>query len=156
MKKKKYEKPGMYFPLLDPKLLGTVFDDLVNLDELNEATILHSLNVRFRYDRFYTAVGTILVSLNPFKWVTELYAADVMKFYRDNRYSSFEKPPHVFDLAERSFLGLLDDGQSQAIIISGESGAGKTECTKQALQYLAAVAGSTSNVEEKILSANPV
>ena len=149
MKKKKYEKPGMYFPLLDPKLLGTVFDDLVNLDELNEATILHSLNVRFRYDRFYTAVGTILVSLNPFKWVTELYAADVMKFYRDNRYSSFEKPPHVFDLAERSFLGLLDDGQSQAIIISGESGAGKTEAAKKCVEYLAAASREVTAAEEE-------
>ena len=145
IKKTKYhDKPGMMFPLLDPKMLGNAFDDLVNLDELNEATILSSLRLRFQYDRFYTSVGTILVSLNPFKWVTELYTPDVMKFYRDNRYAAFEKPPHVFDLAERSFVGLLDDSQNQAIIISGESGAGKTEAAKKCVAYLAAAAREVS------------
>ena len=57
IKKSKYDQPGMTFPLLDPKILGNAFDDLVNLDELNEATILHSLRLRFQYDRFYTSVG---------------------------------------------------------------------------------------------------
>lgn len=147
LKKAKYDKPGMTFPLLDVDLLGLAFDDLVNLDELNEATILHSLHLRFQYDRFYTSVGTILVSLNPFKWVTELYTPDVMKFYRDNRFSASDKPPHVFDLAERSFHGLLDDGKNQAIIISGESGAGKTEAAKKCVAYLAAAAEEVNEDE---------
>ena len=60
IKKSKYDQPGMTFPLLDPKILGNAFDDLVNLDELNEATILHSLRLRFQYDRFYTSVGKYL------------------------------------------------------------------------------------------------
>ena len=103
--------PNFTIALSSPSVLGLAFDDLVNLDELNEATILHSLRVRFERDRFYTSVGTILVALNPFKWVHELYAPSIMDFYRDNRYSSFEKPPHVFDLAERSFYGLLENAQ---------------------------------------------
>ena len=170
---------GFFIPLSSPDVLGLAFDDMVNLDELNEATILHSLRVRFERDRFYTSVGTILVSLNPFKWVTELYTPDVMDFYRDNRYSSFEKPPHVFDLAERSFCGLLENGQDQAIIISGESGAGKTEAAKKCVAYLAvasshhaksgqaekggrdtehveSVSGVEPSVADRIMSASPL
>jgi myosin heavy subunit len=178
IKKSKYDKPAMFFPFTNPASLGIAFDDLVNLDDLNEATILHSLYLRFQYDRFYTSVGTILVSLNPFKWVAELYTEEVMKFYRDNRFSPSDKPPHVFDLAERSFGGLLEDGKSQAIIISGESGAGKTEAAKKCVSYLAAAAeqvnegddgnkgeaGETKNdgstitvtVADRIMAASPV
>lgn len=65
-------------------------------------------------------------------------------------------PPHVFMIADDAFSLLKETNQSQSIVISGESGAGKTECTKQCLQYIAEVAGSASNVEQKILLANPI
>jgi myosin heavy subunit len=84
-----------------------------------------------------------------------LYGEDTIRKYKNRRQGEI-MPPHVYDIAHDSFYRMTSFQKLQSIVISGESGAGKTECTKQALQYLAAIAGSTNNVEQKILSANPV
>lgn len=127
--------------------------DLVMLDALTKPLILYNLRGRFKNNEIYTNIGTILISANPYKRLP-LYTPTVIETYktRGNR----KVPPHVFTLADDAFASMRDHSTGQSIVISGESGAGKTECTKQALQYIAEVAGSSSNVEQRILLANPI
>jgi myosin heavy subunit len=129
------------------------YDDLVMLDELTKPLILYSLKKRFLQNKIYTNVGTILISVNPYQQLS-LYTPSVMDEYRNRGIK--ELSPHVFIIADNSYEKLIELKQDQSIIISGESGAGKTEATKQCLQYLAEIAGSESNVEQKILFANPI
>ena len=92
-----------------PKMLALVPDDLADSFGLNEATLLHYLRVRFSHDRFYTSLGNILISINPFKWDQRLYSKKVIQFYVDNRQLGMRKrnvPPHTFAIAERAFLAL--------------------------------------------------
>eukprot|EP00743_Colponemidia_sp_Colp-15_P007995 GILK01008660.1.p1 GENE.GILK01008660.1~~GILK01008660.1.p1 ORF type:complete len:2044 (+),score=493.00 GILK01008660.1:237-6368(+) len=146
------EQTGSLIPLVKSSLKKLV-EDLVMLDDMNEALILHNLKERFRRDKIYSRVGTILISVNPFKQLP-LYTPDIIDRY--HKRGMREVPPHVYEVADSAFVSLNSDSTSQSIIISGESGAGKTEATKQCLQYFAEVAGSTSGVEEKILLANPI
>ena len=134
--------------------LARVVSDLTLLDDLAAPLILHNLNKRFQSGDIYTNIGNILISINPYQRLP-LYTDEVVRKYSKRKMGA-QVPPHVYDIAHDSYYRLTAFSRLQSIIISGESGAGKTECTKQALQYLAAVAGSTSNVEGKILSANPV
>ena len=134
--------------------LARVVSDLTLLDDLAAPLILHNLNKRFQSGDIYTNIGNILISINPYQRLP-LYTDEVVRKYSKRKMGA-QVPPHVYDIAHDSYYRLTAFSRLQSIIISGESGAGKTECTKQALQYLAAVAGSTSNVEAKILSANPV
>ena len=128
--------------------------DLTLLDEIGAPLILHNLRKRFESSKIYSNIGNILVSVNPYVRLP-LYGEDTIRKYKNRRQGEI-MPPHVYDIAHDSFYRMTSFQKLQSIVISGESGAGKTECTKQALQYLAAIAGSTNNVEQKILSANPV
>lgn len=128
-------------------------EDLVMLDDLNTPLILHSLKKRFWKDQIYTNVGTILISINPYKSLG-LYTPSIMEKYRSRGISNL--PPHIFVIADNAYEKLIDLNLNQSIIISGESGAGKTEATKQCLQYFADCAGSHCSVEQKILLANPI
>lgn len=105
-------------------------------------------------DLIYTSIGQILVALNPFKWIKGIYDADVKEKYK-NRIYNLSDNPHIFAIAHDAYTD-LNMGQSQSMIISGESGAGKTEATKQCLNYLAFIAGSSSGIQEKILKASPI
>ena len=134
--------------------LQRVVADLTLLDDLAAPLILHNLRKRFEKGEIYTNIGNILISINPYQRLP-LYTDDVVRKYSKRKMGAVV-PPHVYDIAHDSYYRLTAFSKLQSIIISGESGAGKTECTKQALQYLASIAGSTSNVESKILSANPV
>ena len=123
--------------------------------DVNEGTILHNVRKRFQNDDIYTFIGTILVAVNPFKWMESLFDIDVINYYR------FLSPgqkcrPHLYSLANNAYKCLLDTKRDQSIIISGESGAGKTEATKKCLQYFAEVATSSTAVDQKLLAANPV
>jgi myosin heavy subunit len=135
--------------------LNSKQSDLVMLDVMNEPLIMYSLKKRFEEEhQIYTDVGTILISCNPYKRLP-LYTPTVLESYIKK--GTRRMPPHVFNSADDAFRSLREWGRSQSIVISGESGAGKTECTKQCLQYLAEIAGSVSNnVEQKILQSNPV
>uniref|UniRef100_A0A7S3YTA7 Uncharacterized protein n=1 Tax=Lotharella globosa TaxID=91324 RepID=A0A7S3YTA7_9EUKA len=127
--------------------------DLVLLDVMNRPLILHNLRERYVDNQIYTNVGTILIALNPYKRLP-LYTPAIIESYQRNK---SREPPHVYAIADNAFQGLIGSKSGQSIVISGESGAGKTVCTKQCMQYLAEVAGSTeSNIEQKILSANPI
>ena len=156
MNLKKDAKEQPLWPL-NKASLSRLPDDLVMLDNMNEAEIIYTLRERFRLDKIYTWVGaskSVLVSVNPFKRLP-LYTPDVMDGYANPKP---QKPmgPHVFAIANSAFQNLQLKGKNQAILISGESGAGKTEATKQCLAFLADVAGSEGNIEERILMANPV
>jgi myosin heavy subunit len=130
-------------------------DDLVQMDEVNEASILHNLRTRFSNELIYTSVGDILVAINPFQWLN-LYSDQHIRQYHSGIFSSARPPPHVFHVASEAYRHMTETKKDQTILISGESGAGKTECTKQCVTYLSSVAGHGSRVAERILAANPL
>eukprot|EP00040_Diaphanoeca_grandis_P036460 m.232435 g.232435 ORF g.232435 m.232435 type:complete len:1418 (-) comp33622_c0_seq1:24-4277(-) len=134
--------------------LQRVVSDLTLLDDMSPQLILHCLKRRFLSGKIYTNIGTILISVNPYQML-DLYSPERLKQYT-HRQPGQELPPHVYNIAHDAYYGITAFEQLQSVIISGESGAGKTEATKQCLQYLAAIAGSTSGVETKILKANPI
>eukprot|EP00949_MAST-11_sp_MAST-11-sp1_P000183 g183.t1 len=135
--------------------LKRVVADLTLLDDMGAPLILHNLKERFeKASHIYTNVGNILISINPYKQLS-LYEPDILRKYA-NRRQGQELPPHPFNIAHEAMYGITGFKQPQSIIISGESGAGKTEATKVCLKYLAHVAGSHSRIEEKILRANPI
>ena len=148
--------------------LARTYSDMVHMDDTNEASILHNIRLRFDEDEFMTNVGSILVLVNPFRWFEHLYTLDQVQKYFRWRLGDPLLDPHVYQIAESAYRGIVAEGKSQAVIISGESGAGKTEATKKVLQYLACVASgreglsmsdgnqSKSGIESRLLAANPV
>ncbi|KAG0469856.1 hypothetical protein HPP92_016556 [Vanilla planifolia] len=133
----------------NPDILNGV-DDLIKLSYLNEPSVLHALKCRHADDMIYTKAGPILVAVNPFKTV-ELYGNGLVEAYKHKNTDA----PHVYAVAESAFSGMMKDEINQSIIISGESGAGKTETAKIAMQYLA-VQGGGNGIEDKVLHTNPI
>ncbi|XP_020095409.1 myosin-1 [Ananas comosus] len=133
----------------NPNILDGV-DDLIQLSYLNEPSVLHNLQFRYSRDLVYTRAGPVLVAINPFKEVA-LYGKDFITAYRKNLMDS----PHVYAVADTAFNEMMKDGVNQSIIISGESGAGKTETAKIAMQYLAALGGG-SGIEYEVLQTSLV
>eukprot|EP00924_Labyrinthula_sp_SR-Ha-C_P016735 maker-scaffold_6-snap-gene-13.6-mRNA-1 protein AED:0.23 eAED:0.23 QI:0/0/0/0.5/1/1/2/0/1731 len=135
-------------------------DDLTKLRQLTEDSILFALRKRFSEDTIYTALGPVLVSVNPFKELP-IYSPDILDSYMSD---TGNKPPHVFQIAQRNYSQMINNRQDQCCIVTGESGAGKTEATKLILQFLtekssAASPASRSRSEElskKILDMNPL
>jgi myosin heavy subunit len=120
---------------MDEQSLDTL-DNMVELKQLNEASILHNLRARFAKKEIYTNIGSILVSINPFEMLP-LYTPRVLDGYM--KQGSRGLPPHVYGVADNAYKALRGFGKSQSCIVSGESGAGKTEATKLFLQYIAEV-----------------
>ncbi|EFN53725.1 hypothetical protein CHLNCDRAFT_25512 [Chlorella variabilis] len=110
-------------------------DDLVKSDFLHEPGILHTLQVRYGLDSIYTYSGNILIAANPHKRLRQLYGPRMMAQYRGVPLG--ELSPHVYAIAEQAYSAMMMDEARQAILISGESGAGKTESAKMVMQYLA-------------------
>ena len=135
--------------------LARIVSDLTLLDDMSAQLILHNLRERFKRGHIYTNIGSILISINPYDSSLPLYTDDVVRRYK-NRSLGEVMPPHVYNIAHEAYYGITAFDQNQSIIISGESGAGKTWATKQALKYLAAIAGSVNNIEKRILQANPI
>ena len=116
-------------------------EDMLELDVLNAASVLANLRARHGRDQFYTMVGSILISVNPFKPV-DIYGPEHIDRY--NKASATDKlPPHVFKVSKAAYESMRARGRNQSIVISGESGAGKTEATKQVLKYLTSVSSGS-------------
>ncbi|KAM9761609.1 unconventional myosin-VIIb [Menidia menidia] len=128
-------------------------DDMIRLGDLNEAGLLRNLLVRHKEGLIYTYTGSILVAVNPYQ-LLPIYTTEQVHMYTDRRLG--ELPPHVFAIADACFFNMRRNKKNQCCVISGESGAGKTESTKLMLQFLAAVSGQHSWIEQQILEANPI
>ncbi|XP_028766947.1 myosin-1 isoform X1 [Neltuma alba] len=133
----------------NPDILDGV-DDLMQLSYLNEPSVLYNLQYRYNRNMIYTKAGPVLVAVNPFKKVP-LYGNDYIKAYKNKAMES----PHVYAITDTAIREMRRDEVNQSIIISGESGAGKTETAKIAMQYLAALGGG-SGIEYEILKTNPI
>ncbi|KAL9229958.1 hypothetical protein vseg_005366 [Gypsophila vaccaria] len=133
----------------NPDILDGV-DDLMQLSYLSEPTVLYNLEYRYDRDMIYTKAGPVLVAINPFKKVP-LYGEEFIEAYKRKSVDS----PHVYAVADTAIREMTRDEVNQSIIISGESGAGKTETAKIAMQYLAALGGG-SGIEYEILKTNPI
>ncbi|PWZ23928.1 hypothetical protein Zm00014a_005788 [Zea mays] len=133
----------------NPEILDGV-DDLMQLSYLSEPSVLYNLQYRYSQDMIYTKAGPVLVAVNPFKKVS-LYGNEYIDAYRNKSMDS----PHVYAIADAALCEMKRDEVNQSIIISGESGAGKTETAKIAMQYLASLGGG-SGIEYEILQTNPI
>ncbi|XP_017558088.2 unconventional myosin-IXb isoform X3 [Pygocentrus nattereri] len=131
------------------------FDDLCNLPVLNEDTILDNLRSRFQKKKIYTYAGSILVAINPFKFLP-IYNPKYVKMYENHQLGKLE--PHIFAIADVSYYAMLRKRINQCIVISGESGSGKTQSTNFLIHCLTALSqkGYASGVERTILGAGPV
>lgn len=112
-------------------------DDIADLTFLNEASVVHNLRLRYGSGAIYTYSGLFLVAINPYQSLP-LYTDAIVHQYRGKRRD--ENPPHIFAIAERAWVNMGEERENQSILITGESGAGKTESTKKVIQYLAAIA----------------
>lgn len=137
--------------------------DMLNLDVLNIGAILHNLRTRGAADQYYTTVGTILCAVNPFKPLDVVSTEWLQKYIKADLGTITSLPPHIFATAKTAYEMMQKTGKSQSVVISGESGAGKTESTKLVLKYLTSVSGSTtadlseqSSLEKMILDSNPI
>ncbi|KAF7338516.1 Myosin 5 [Mycena venus] len=153
-------------PLRNPPLLETA-DDLATLSHLNEPSVLHTIRNRYAQHSIYTYSGIVLIAVNPFQRVT-LYGPDIIQAYAGRKRGELE--PHLFAIAEDAYTAMRKEGEGQTIIVSGESGAGKTESAKFIMRYLASVnppdlatkaktkfsLDDSSEIERQILATNPI
>ncbi|KOB73231.1 Myosin-IXa, partial [Operophtera brumata] len=169
LREKIADEPWMENFSVDPQLIKDYFQrflyqpkdreypDLCQLPELNEQTLLDNLKARFTAGYIYTYVGSILIALNPFKFYP-IYNPKYVKLYQNKRIGS-SLPPHIFAVADAAYHCMLRERTNQCIVISGESGSGKTESTNFLLHHLTALSQKGSHgsgVEQTILSAGPV
>ncbi|KAK3921911.1 Unconventional myosin IC [Frankliniella fusca] len=133
-----------------------VQDAVMLEDHMDERAFVENLRKRFKENLVYTYIGQVLVSVNPFKNLP-IYSPQVIQEYQKTHF--FDAPPHIFAVADTAYRSLREERKEQCVLISGESGAGKTEASKKVLQFVAAATGHQPNVEavkDKLLQSNPV
>ncbi|KAF2484542.1 P-loop containing nucleoside triphosphate hydrolase protein [Neohortaea acidophila] len=153
-------------PLMNPSMLEAS-DDLTNLSHLNEPAVLQAIKLRYAQKEIYTYSGIVLIATNPFARVDSLYVPGMVQVYAGKQRAS--QAPHLFAIAEEAFADMLRDGHNQTIVVSGESGAGKTVSAKYIMRYFATRenpdqptsrargrADTMSETEEQILATNPI
>lgn len=132
------------------------YQDLCNLPDLNETTLLENLKKRFNNGMIYTYVGSILISINPFRFYP-IYNPKYVRMYQNRQLSDL--PPHVFAIADSAYHTMAKTRANQCIVISGESGSGKTESTNLLLCHLSALSRRGlygDGIEQSILGVGPV
>uniref|UniRef100_A0A8C2ZS67 Myosin VA n=1 Tax=Cyclopterus lumpus TaxID=8103 RepID=A0A8C2ZS67_CYCLU len=142
-------------PLRNPNILVGE-NDLTALSYLHEPAVLHNLKVRFIDSKLiYTYCGIVLVAINPYESLP-IYETDIINAYSGQNMGDMD--PHIFAVAEEAYKQMARDERNQSIIVSGESGAGKTVSAKYAMRYFATVSCSSSeaSVEERVLASNPI
>ncbi|TVU34255.1 hypothetical protein EJB05_16086, partial [Eragrostis curvula] len=130
-------------------------DDMTRLSYLHEPGVLQNLATRYELNEIYTYTGSILIAVNPFQRLPHLYDTHMMEQYKGADFG--ELSPHVFAIADAAYRAMINEGKSNSILVSGESGAGKTETTKMLMRYLAHL-GGRSGVEGRTVEqqSNPV
>ncbi|XP_011883418.1 PREDICTED: myosin heavy chain, muscle isoform X18 [Vollenhovia emeryi] len=140
-------------------------EDMSNLTYLNDASVLHNLKQRYYAKLIYTYSGLFCVAINPYKRFP-VYTSRCAKLYRGKRRS--EVPPHIFAISDGAYVNMLTNSENQSMLITGESGAGKTENTKKVIAYFATVGASTKkekeepssqkkgSLEDQVVQTNPV
>ncbi|KAF3658932.1 Myosin-12 [Capsicum annuum] len=133
-------------------------DDMTKLSYLHEPGVLQNLKTRYELNEIYTYTGNILIAINPFQKLPHLYDSHMMQQYKGAPFG--ELSPHVFAIADVAYRAMVHEGKSNSILVSGESGAGKTETTKMLMRYLAFLGGRAATegrtVEQQVLGSNPV
>ncbi|CAI0473412.1 unnamed protein product [Linum tenue] len=133
-------------------------DDMTKLSYLHEPGVLQNLATRYELNEIYTYTGNILIAVNPFQRLPHLYDTHMMEQYKGAAFG--ELSPHVFAVADAAYRAMVNEGKSNSILVSGESGAGKTETTKMLMRYLAFLGGRSGvegrTVEQQVLESNPV
>ncbi|XP_017857514.1 PREDICTED: myosin heavy chain, muscle isoform X36 [Drosophila arizonae] len=137
-------------------------EDMSNLTYLNDASVLHNLRQRYYHKLIYTYSGLFCVAINPYKRYP-VYTNRCAKMYRGKRRN--EVPPHIFAISDGAYVDMLTNHVNQSMLITGESGAGKTENTKKVIAYFATVGASTKkdesqknkgSLEDQVVQTNPV
>ena len=142
-------------------------EDLTALSHLNDGSILHAIRLRYAQKEIYTYSGIVLIATNPFARVDSLYVPQMVQVYAGKQRAS--QAPHLFAIAEEAYTDMLRDSRNQTVVVSGESGAGKTVSAKYIMRYFAtrgapgetgrsskSRADAISQTEEQILATNPV
>ncbi|KAJ0117643.1 myosin myo2 [Diaporthe amygdali] len=153
-------------PLMNPSVLEAS-DDLTNLSHLNEPAVLQAIKLRYLQKEIYTYSGIVLIATNPFARVDSLYVPGMVQVYAGKQRAT--QAPHLFAIAEEAFIDMLRDKKNQTIVVSGESGAGKTVSAKYIMRYFATRespdnpgarskkgSDTLSETEEQILATNPI
>ncbi|KAF5010485.1 hypothetical protein FDECE_3377 [Fusarium decemcellulare] len=153
-------------PLMNPTMLEAS-DDLTNLSHLNEPAVLQAIRLRYLQKEIYTYSGIVLIATNPFARVDSLYVPGMVQVYAGRQRAT--QAPHLFAIAEEAFMDMIRDKKNQTIVVSGESGAGKTVSAKYIMRYFATRespdnpgqrskrgAEAMSETEEQILATNPI
>nr|XP_043871785.1 myosin heavy chain, fast skeletal muscle-like isoform X2 [Solea senegalensis] len=147
-------------PMNPPKY--NKMEDMAMMTHLNEPGVLFNLKERFASWMIYTYSGLFCVVVNPYKWLP-VYDAQVVNAYRGKK--RIEAPPHIFSISDNAYQFMLTDRENQSILITGESGAGKTVNTKRVIQYFATIAVTgkkesaskmQGSLEDQIIAANPL
>ncbi|XP_071794491.1 myosin-IIIb-like isoform X2 [Asterias amurensis] len=144
--------------MADPDVPVGTTDDLASLGRLDESILLNELKHRYNNDRIYTYVGDILVAVNPFRDIG-IYGQQQSELYKNKRRT--DNPPHIFAVSDSSYQAMITGSavggkRNQCIVISGESGAGKTESTKFIIKQLIELCKGKSQLEQQILQVNPL
>jgi len=122
-------------------------DDMITLSDVNQASILHCSKIRFFDNKIYTSLGSVLMLVNPFKRINSLYGINVINNYTNPNVEGL--PSHIYNIPSSAYEAMIKSERSQSILISGESGAGKTEATKECLTFLTAITSVNQSNSEK-------
>ena len=127
-------------------------NNLVDIPNLNEPEILNAIDKRYNTDIIYTYTGRILIAVNPFKNLS-LFTDDMIDLYKNKKNN---RQPHIYEIGDKAYNSLMKYGKNQTILVSGESGAGKTYSVRSILKYLTSLSKNDSDIEKRIVESNPI